>query len=90
MLAEQEFSIDAVGRMLLHAEGPRLTRTFGDLDYELTVTGLGDASTTDHALVITPDQRARTVGRIVALVFAAIGFLASLGLSIAIVLIHRR
>ena len=35
LLAEQEFSIDFAGAFLLHAEGPRATRAFGGLDYQL-------------------------------------------------------
>ena len=36
LLAEQEIDIETAGRLLLHAEGPRLTRAFGGLDYQLT------------------------------------------------------
>ena len=119
--------------MLLHAEGPRLTRVFAGLDfrltrredefvvplegmwfraqssgrstsrlllrsfeierpgrYRLTVTGLPEPlPEKPHGFVITHDFRARMTRTIVALVFAGIGLLGSIGLSIVIFLLNR-
>lgn len=36
LVADQELSIEAAGSMLLHGEGPTLTRAFARLDYQLT------------------------------------------------------
>ena len=36
LVAEQDIDIPDSGTMLLHAEGPRMTTVFGDLDYRLT------------------------------------------------------
>jgi hypothetical protein len=133
LVAEQEVSLEAAGRMLLHAEGPRFTRAFGGLDFRLTrredefVVPLQDVwfraessgrSTSrlslrsfelerpgryrlrvlglpeplpekPHALVVTHDYRARMVRTIVALVFAGIGLIGSVGLTIVIFLLNR-
>ena len=35
LVPEQEVAVEAAGPLVLHAEGPRLTRAFGGLDYRL-------------------------------------------------------
>ena len=58
--------------------------------YRLTVLGLTDPAVADqHRVVIGHDRRGRMVGIIVALVFSAIGFVASLALSLIIWIINR-
>lgn len=62
--------------------------------YRLEITGVADAaarSDVDAAeIVITRDDRRKTVGVIVVLVLAAIGMLSGIGLSIAIFVMMRR
>ncbi|WP_282610756.1 hypothetical protein [Pelagibius sp. Alg239-R121] len=52
LLVEQEIAIDTVGSLVLHAEGPRFTRAFGGLDYQLT--DLSDQSAVPLNRTIVP------------------------------------
>lgn len=52
LLADQEISIEATGSYLLNAEGPRATRAFGGLDYQLT--DLSDQSRVSLGTIVVP------------------------------------